>query len=107
MHVAPADSGIREQLARLLLRRGEMDRARALLSDAVAETPGDPQVRLLLAETELRAGRRTDAIAELNRAAALAGDDARLWARLAQGYRDAGDVAAAARAKSRARGDDR
>ena len=107
MHVAPADSGIREQLARLLLRRGEMDRARALLSDAVAETPGDPQVRLLLAETELRAGRRTDAIAELNRAAALAGDDTRLWARLAQGYRDAGDVAAAARAKSRARGDDR
>jgi tetratricopeptide (TPR) repeat protein len=103
MRVAPADSGIRDRLARLLLRRGETDRARVLLSDAVAEAPGDPEVRLLLAETELRAGRRADALRELNRAASLAGDDALLWARLSQGYREAGDATASARAGLRAR----
>lgn len=103
MQVAPADSGIRDRLARLLLQRGETDRARVLLSDAVAEKPADPEVRLLLAETELQAGRRTDALRELNRAAALAGDDTALWARLSQGYRNAGDTAAAAQASSRAK----
>lgn len=102
IRVAPADSGIRDRLARLLLQRGETDRARILLSDAVAETPADPEVRLLLAETELRAGNRTDALRELNRAAALAGDDTVLWTRLSQGYRSAGDAAAAAKARSRA-----
>ena len=64
MKIAPADAGIRDRLARLLLQRGETDRARALLADAVAEKPGDPEVRLLLAETELQAGRRTDALRE-------------------------------------------
>jgi len=103
MLLAPADSGIRDRLARLLLQQGETDRARVLLSDAVAEQPGDPEVRLLLAETELRAGHRTDALRELNRAAALAGDDTALWARLSQGYRNAGDAAAAAQASSRTR----
>ena len=102
MLVAPADAGIRDRLARLLLAQGQTDRARVLLSDAVAEQPGDPEVRLLLAETELQAGHRTDALRELNRAAALAGDDALLWARLSQGYRNAGDTAAAAQANSRA-----
>lgn len=102
MVVAPADTGIRERLARLLLEQGETDRARLLLADAVAEKPSDPEVRLLLAETELRAGHRTDALRELNRAAALAGDDALLWARLSEGYRNAGDPAAAAKANKRA-----
>jgi len=73
-----------------------------LLSDAVAESPSDPEVRLLLAETELRAGHRASALKELGRAAALAGDNPRLWLRLAQRYRDAGDTAAAAQAESRA-----
>ncbi len=103
MRVAPADSGIRDRLATLLLRRGETDRARVLLSDAIAETPGNPEVRLLLAETELRAGRPSDALRELNRAAALAGDDTQLWTRLSQGYRAAGDTTAAAQAGLRAR----
>lgn len=103
LRAAPADAGIRDRLARLLLQQGETDRARVLLSDAVAEKPGDPEVRLLLAETELRAGNRADALRELNRAAALAGDDALLWARLSQGYRNAGDAAAAAQASSHAR----
>lgn len=102
MLVAPADAGIRDRLARLLLQQGETARARVLLADAVAEKPADPEVRLLLAETELRAGNRIDALRELNRAAALAGDDALLWARLSQGYRNAGDAAAAAKANSRA-----
>ncbi len=95
MRLAPANSGIRDRLAQVLLRRGETDRARALLSEAVAETPGDPEVRLLLAEAELQAGHRSDALRELNRAAALAGEDRRLWARLSQDYRQAGDDAAA------------
>ena len=101
MRVAPADPEIGARLARLLLARGETDRARSLLSDAVAESPADAEVRLLLAETELKAGNRIDALKELNRAAALAGDDDTLWARLAQGYRDAGDTTAAAQANSR------
>ncbi len=102
MRVAPADAGIRERLAGLLLNQGETDRARLLLADAVAESPGDAHVRLLLAQTELRAGRRADALRELNRAAVLAGDDALLWRQLSDGYRDAGDTAAAAQARSRA-----
>lgn len=100
--VAPADTGSRARLARLLLAQGKTDRARLLLADAVAEKPSDPEVRLLLAETELRAGHRTDALRELNRAAALAGDDAMLWARVSEGYRNAGDAAAAEKANSRA-----
>ncbi|HSC28196.1 MAG TPA: tetratricopeptide repeat protein, partial [Vicinamibacterales bacterium] len=102
MRVAPGNAGIRERLALLLLRRGETDRARVLLSEAVAESPADPNVRILLAETELKAGRREDALRELNRAAALAGSDALLWARLSKGYHNAGDAAAALQAKSRA-----
>lgn len=102
MRAAPTDTGIRERLARLLLSRGETDRARVLLSDAVAESPADANVRMLLAETELKAGRRVDALRELNRAAALAGDDAIMWARLSKGYREAGDQAAAQSAKTRA-----
>ena len=100
---APADAGIRDRLARLLLQRGETDRARVLLADAIAERPGDPEVRLLLAETELQAGNRADALRELNRAAALAGGNTALWARLSQGYQNAGDTAAAAQANSRAK----
>lgn len=102
MRAAPGDTDIRKRLAQLLLQRDDPERAYSLLSDAVAETPADPEVRLLLAEAELRAGRRADALEELGRAAALAGDDSRLWSRLAQRYRDAGDMAAAARAASRA-----
>ncbi len=101
MRAAPGDSEIRERLAELLLRQGQTDRARALLEDAVAESPADPEVRLLLADTELRAGRRADAMKELGRAAALAGDDPRIWSLLAQRYRDAGDLEAAAQARSR------
>jgi tetratricopeptide (TPR) repeat protein len=103
LRMAPTDDGIRERLARVLLRTGETGRARELLADAVAERPGDADTRLLLAETDLRAGRRGDALRELNRAASLAGDDAKLWARLSQVYRDAGDAEAAARADARAR----
>lgn len=99
---APEDSEVRERFAQLLLRQGQTDRARALLSEAVAASPADPEIRLLLAETELRAGRRADALKELRRAAVLAGNDARLWSRLARHYRDAGDMAAAAQASARA-----
>ena len=49
------------------------------------------------------ARRLGSSLRELNRAAALAGDDARLWARLSQGYQDAGDAAAATRANLRAK----
>jgi predicted Zn-dependent protease len=72
------------------------------LSDAVAESPADPEVRLLLADTELRAGRRADALKELGRAAALAGDDPQVWSQIALRYRAAGDMAAAAQANARA-----
>jgi len=102
MRVAPTDTGTRERLARLLLDRGDTDRARSLLSDAVAESPADAEIRLLLAETELRSGNRANAIKELDRAASLAGEDRGLWKRLAQAYRDAGEMTAATRANSRA-----
>lgn len=102
LRVAPEDSDIQQRLAQLLLRSGQTGRARALLTDAVAENPADPDARLLLAAAELRAGRRAEALKELGRASALAGDTPRLWKRIAQLYRDAGDTNAAAQAETRA-----
>ncbi len=102
LRAAPEDTEIQQRLAQLLLRNGQTGRARALLADAVAESPADPDARLLLAEAELRAGRRAEALKELGRAAALAGEKSRLWKRIAQLYRDAGDTNAAVQAEARA-----
>jgi tetratricopeptide (TPR) repeat protein len=107
MLAAPGDAGIRDRLARLLLRRGETDRARELLAEAIAEQPANPEMRVLMAQTELDAGQRDLALRELNRAAALAGDDRALWAQISEGYRQAGDAAAAAQAGARARASDK
>lgn len=102
LRIASNDPDIRQDLAKLLLRDAQFERAHALLSVAVAERPANPRTRLLLAEAGLRAGQRDDALEELNRVAALAGDDAHLWSGLARLYREAGQATAAAQAQSRA-----
>ena len=51
----PADSGVRGDLARRLLSRGDVDGARAMLTSEVAGS--DPELLWTLAEMELRQGR--------------------------------------------------
>jgi tetratricopeptide (TPR) repeat protein len=69
----PADSGIRAQLVKLLLTRGDMESARALLTPEVAGS--DPELLWTLAEMELRDGHLAEGTAVLQHL--LAGDPSR------------------------------
>jgi tetratricopeptide (TPR) repeat protein len=69
----PADSGMRADLAKLLIRRGDMDDARALLTSEVVGS--DPELLWALAEMELRAGRIEEGTAVLQQI--LADDSSR------------------------------
>jgi tetratricopeptide (TPR) repeat protein len=66
------------------LERGEQSKAETLLAQAVAACPVDAEARRHYAESLWRRGVRQDAIAQLEEAGRLAGDDATLWARLAE-----------------------
>lgn len=102
MAAAPDDADSPRRLARLLLRSGQAERARELLAEAIDRAPANPEPRLLLAEAQLVAGETAPALKELDRASALAGDDAALWSRLAALYDRAGDPASARQARERA-----
>lgn len=69
----PSDSSIRGQLAKLLIRRGNLSDAESLLTPEVVGS--DPELLWALAEMELRAGRIDEGTAVLQQI--LAGDPAR------------------------------
>jgi tetratricopeptide (TPR) repeat protein len=66
------------------LERGEQPKAETLLAQAVTACPVDAEARRHYAESLWRRGARQDAIAQLEEAGRLAGEDASLWARLAE-----------------------
>lgn len=66
------------------LERGEQAKAETLLAQAVTACPVDAEARRHYAESLWRRGARQDAIAQLEAAGRLAGEDATLWARLAE-----------------------
>jgi tetratricopeptide (TPR) repeat protein len=66
------------------LERGRQREALALLAKAVAVCPVDAEARRHYAEALWRCGSQTEAIAQLEEAGRLEGDDATLWARLAE-----------------------
>lgn len=66
------------------LERGEQPKAETLLAQAVAACPVDAEARRHYAESLWRRGARHDAIAQLEESGRLAGEDAGLWARLAE-----------------------
>jgi tetratricopeptide (TPR) repeat protein len=59
----PTDSALRAQIARMLVARGDVEGARALLTPEVAGS--DPELLWMLAEMELRAGRIAEGTALL------------------------------------------
>jgi tetratricopeptide (TPR) repeat protein len=61
----PADAGVRAQLAKMLVTRGDMAGARELLTPEVAGS--DPELLWALAELELRGGRIAEGTAVLER----------------------------------------
>ena len=68
------------------LERGRQEDAEALLAKAVAACPVDAEARRHYGEALWRRGARTEAIAQMEEAGRLAGEDAALWARLAEMY---------------------
>lgn len=97
------------ELARLLFNAGataanagQSERAKLRLEQALARQPGLWQAHAALAELEVRANRLDDALAALDRALAVAPEQARLWDRKATVLRALGrtDEAAAADAEA-------
>ena len=66
------------------LDRGQQQKAEELLAKAVAACPVDAEARRHYAEALWRRAAQGEAIAQLEEAGRLAGDDASLWARLAE-----------------------
>jgi tetratricopeptide (TPR) repeat protein len=72
------------------LERGEQAEAEPLLAQAVAACPVDAESRRHYAESLWRRGAQQDAIAQLEKAGHLDGEDASLWTRLAEMHLAAG-----------------
>jgi tetratricopeptide (TPR) repeat protein len=72
------------------LDRGRQQDAELLLAKAVAAYPGDAEAHRHYAEALWRRGARHEAIAQLEEAGRLAGEDAALSTRLAEMYLDSG-----------------
>ncbi len=70
--------------------RGDHDRAAKLLAQAVKTFPDDPEARRHYSEALWQQGAKPQAIAELETAVRLAGEDAELRVRLAQMYLEQG-----------------
>jgi tetratricopeptide (TPR) repeat protein len=68
----------------IALERGDVPKAETLLAKAVAACPVDAEARRHYAESLWQRGARDDAIMQLEAASQLAGEDASLWARLAE-----------------------
>jgi tetratricopeptide (TPR) repeat protein len=66
------------------LERGEQPKAETLLAQAVTACPVDSEARRHYAESLWRRGAKQEAIIQLEEASRLAGEDAPLWARLAE-----------------------
>lgn len=66
------------------LERGEQQTAESLLTKAVAACPVDAEARRHYAESLWRRGARSEAVAQMEEAGRLAGEDASLWTRLAE-----------------------
>ncbi len=66
------------------LERGQQQSAETLLAKAVAACPTDAEARRHYAESLWRRGARQEAVAQLEQASRLAGDDASLLVRLAE-----------------------
>jgi protein O-GlcNAc transferase len=66
------------------IERGKQQEAQSLLAKAVAACPVDAESRRHYAEALWRCGNRTEAIAQLEEAGRLEGDDPALWTRLAE-----------------------
>jgi len=72
------------QQGAVALDRGDQPKAELLLSQAVAACPVDAEARRNYAESLWRRGARQEAIAQMEEAGRLVGEDASLWARLAE-----------------------
>ena len=84
------------------LERGRQQDAEALLAKAVAACPVDAEARRHYAESLWRRGARGEAIAQLEEAGRLAGDDASLWTSLAEMYLATGQLELASKNADRA-----
>lgn len=100
--LAPGDYGLMVEIAGFHARHGRMDRAEALLAEAVRIVPDHPFAYRRLAEYRLRAGRGREAHAAAVRGLARAGADAQLFSLLSESYVAKGDLEAALRARSAA-----
>jgi tetratricopeptide (TPR) repeat protein len=86
------------------LDRGEQPKAETLLAQAVTACPVDAEARRHYADALWRRGATKEAIAQLEEASRLAGEDASLWARLAEMQLAVGQPDAARRSAEQALG---
>src|SRR6185503_13473752 len=79
LRINTTNSEAAAELASLLRRRNEHDRAIAVLSSAAAATPLDPTVQWMLGDAQWERGERDEALARIARAARLAPDNGAIW----------------------------
>jgi predicted Zn-dependent protease len=90
VHHSPASSAMQVLYARLKMATGDFASAREALVRAYRLAPGSAETWLAAGELGLLEGLPEQAAANLDRAAAAAGDDPDLWLRLAQANRRLG-----------------
>ena len=84
------------------MENGQQKQALDILAKAVKACPADPEARRNYAETLWQHGSKKEAIAQMEEAAAYAGEDATFWTRLAEMYLDNGRIDAAAKSAQQA-----
>jgi tetratricopeptide (TPR) repeat protein len=97
-----ADSRRFTQQGITALERGQQARAEGLLAQAVDACPVDCGARRYYAESLWLRGARAEAVTQMEEACRLAGDDATLWARLAEMQVASGKIEAARQNAQRA-----
>lgn len=88
LRIDPSSSTAASSLAALLQKQGQNDRALAVLRDASARTPLDPDIQYALSEALWQADKRDESLERLGRAASIAPDNGFYW----QLLRDRGTV---------------
>jgi choline-sulfatase len=93
----------RIELARVELRRGDLDRAHAPLEAVLHDNPSHPWALAVLGQLRVLEGNREEGLALLRRAEAAQPKRPEAWLSLAEGFDAAKDPASAARCRQAAR----
>lgn len=90
LQMEPYNPSATNNLAKLEMQNGDLNRARTLLTAFLAEVPGDTQAALLLANVESQLGNNDNAIQVLEQAVEHHPDQTSLRTTLAQAYYNTG-----------------